>query len=991
MEQETTPRDGVFISYSHEGEEHAARVLALSNRLIKDGIDCIIDQYDPHPAEDWPQWMSRQLREAEFVLIIFTETYLNRWDGTETPGIGKGVKWEVQEVRNYIYDDDSLIKRFIPVVFRAEDTAYIPVRFKGHTHYCFDSEENYETLYRRLTGQEKITKPPVGKKKKLSSEPASVLQFNEGVKESEPVTQPVPVKPDVSLSRLPVSGEYLLGREWELSLLHDAWGRSSVNLFTVVAFGGVGKSALVNRWLDGLAPRGYGGAARVWGWSFYSQGSGDGRQASADTFMNIALREFGDPDPTAGYPWERGVRLARLVRCQKTLLVLDGLEPLQEPAGPGKRGGRVKDQGVATLLRELSFDNPGLCVVTTRVPLEDLSGKVFRPGPGDTPPPGDKFVCLLCLDHLRPETGAQLLRKHGVEGPDKELLAASKTYGGHALALNLLGTYLSEVHNGDIRCAGGVPLLSEEVDDTGHAGRVIAGYEFYLKGEPELELLYLLGFFDRPAEAAALQALTTPDPLPGTTTTFETLTTAKWKRALNRLYSLGLLSEVQEDKPTAQEFFSPTLLSSYLPAFSLDAHPLVREYFSRRLKAMRPKAYTTGHRRLYQYYKGVPEQEQPDSLLGLEPLYKAISHGCEAGLHSEVFKDIYRSRINRGDEYYSLHKLDAFSSDLAALSSFFREPWKRPVEGLSEQDKAEIFNLSGYSLRALGRLRESAQPMEAALEANKEDENWKGAAINASNLSELCLCLGDVGRATALGRESVALADRSGDEGQMFTKRTTHADALHQAGDWERAEGLFRDAEARQKKRQPGYDYLYSVRGFKYNDLLLGRGRSGEVRKRAEKTLEWDTPFGRLLDIGLHNLSLGRAHWQESSSPGSGSAQTARQYLDRAVEGLREAGQQDDLPRGLLARGGFLRWAGEPETARHDLEEAREIAERGEMKLFLTDYHLETCKLELSLKDKNKAKIHLDKAKLLVKETGYHRRDGDVRELEGKEGRKVGG
>ena len=35
----------VFISYSHDSTEHAERVLELSNRLRRDGVDCMIDQY----------------------------------------------------------------------------------------------------------------------------------------------------------------------------------------------------------------------------------------------------------------------------------------------------------------------------------------------------------------------------------------------------------------------------------------------------------------------------------------------------------------------------------------------------------------------------------------------------------------------------------------------------------------------------------------------------------------------------------------------------------------------------------------------------------------------------------------------------------------------------------------------------------------------------------------------------------------------------------
>jgi hypothetical protein len=61
-----------------------------------------------------------------------------------------------------------------------------------------------------------------------------------------------------------------------------------------------------------------------------------------------------------------------------------------------------------------------------------------------------------------------------------------------------------------------------------------------------------------------------------------------------------------------------------------------------------------------------------------------------------------------------------------------------------------------------------------------------------------------------------------------------------------------------------------------------------------------------------------------------------------------------------------------------DLEEAREIAERGGMKLWLADYHLERARLAQSEKDKEKMAEHYGEAKRLIEECGYHRRDGDL-------------
>ncbi len=83
-------------------------------------------------------------------------------------------------------------------------------------------------------------------------------------------------------------------------------------MVTLVAWGGVGKTALVNHWLNMIEHQDYCGAQRVYGWSFYSQGAEEGKQASADEFMQTTLAWFGDLDPTAGSGVEKGRRPAGL-------------------------------------------------------------------------------------------------------------------------------------------------------------------------------------------------------------------------------------------------------------------------------------------------------------------------------------------------------------------------------------------------------------------------------------------------------------------------------------------------------------------------------------------------------------------------------------------------------------------------------------------------------------------------------------------------------
>ena len=93
----------------------------------------------------------------------------------------------------------------------------------------------------------------------------------------------------ISVARLPVTGSDVFGREEDIAFLNDAWANQDVNVVTIVAWAGVGKSTLVNHWLRGMAAEQYRSAQLVFGWSFYRQGS-SGQSSSADEFLDAALR-----------------------------------------------------------------------------------------------------------------------------------------------------------------------------------------------------------------------------------------------------------------------------------------------------------------------------------------------------------------------------------------------------------------------------------------------------------------------------------------------------------------------------------------------------------------------------------------------------------------------------------------------------------------------------------------------------------------------------
>ena len=111
MERPESTSPKVFISYSHDSLEHEDRVLSLADRLRQDGVDASIDQYVPAPPDGWPIWMNSEIRNANFLLLVCTETYHRRAEHSEEPGKGRGVLWEAKRIYNDLYLADAPLQK----------------------------------------------------------------------------------------------------------------------------------------------------------------------------------------------------------------------------------------------------------------------------------------------------------------------------------------------------------------------------------------------------------------------------------------------------------------------------------------------------------------------------------------------------------------------------------------------------------------------------------------------------------------------------------------------------------------------------------------------------------------------------------------------------------------------------------------------------------------------------------------------------------------
>jgi hypothetical protein len=780
----------------------------------------------------------------------------------------------------------------------------------------------------------------------------------------------------------------LIGRDTELQLLNQAWDKAvsgepkRPHILTFVALGGEGKTSLVSKWAAELAHQEWAGCEAAFAWSFYSQGTSEKTQASSDTFLRDALIFFGDEETanSAKHAVDKAKKLAALVGQRRSLLILDGLEPLQyAPTSPTRS--ELKDQGVSALLKALATTNQGLCVLTTRYSIPDLRNFWQSTAPE------------IKLASLSNEAGVALLRSLGVKGTQKEFEKLVTDVRGHALTLNLLGSFLRDAHAGDIRKRDLVNSFKKEGE----------------KGARALSILRLLGLFDRPATVDCLSALWTGEEIGGLTGPLIGLSDAQRNIVLKRLEDARLIT-------VNREHGSDRLVS-------LDAHPLIREYFAARVRMQLPGAWRAAHRRLYEHLRDTTREGDQPTLEDLQPLYQAVAHGCQAGLQQEACESLYYGRIARKDEHYSALKLSAFGSDLGAEACFFIQPWSRLSPALGEDWQAWMLNEAAFRLRALGRLTEAVEPMRTGLEMRTQQEKWEQAAISASNLSELELTLGEVVTAWRDAEQSVTYADRSEDAFWKMGTRTTHADAAHQAGRRAEAKTLFVEAEQMQKKGQPDYPLLYSLQGFRYCDLLLvyperaawksmfpGAGLSPVIHaqdvrtdchvvsQRAAETLKWVTGKLGLLDEALDHLTLGRAALYAAVLEGSGFRllNSDTSHIDDAVSVLRRSGNMDDLPRGLLTRA-WLRFLIGPrtgvESAQEDLDEAWEIAERGPMRLHMADIHLYRARLFHAVRpypwnkfedgtEGRGPKDDLADARKLIERCGYWRRKEELEDAE---------
>ncbi|MGH9935770.1 MAG: TIR domain-containing protein, partial [Blastocatellia bacterium] len=253
----------VFISYSHKDEIWKDRLLPQLKSLQQLDRIVVWDDRQIDAGDQWYPEIKEAMEKAQVAICLISPNYLA---------------------------SDFCVKEEVPFLLQRcekEGVILIPILIKP----CLWELHEWISATQMLPRDGKAVSPDFKDEEDVVFvEVARTIVrklANRGEKTPAPPPRWSPPE-KLDITRLPVTGSDLFGRQKELKLLDEAWESAETNVISFVAWGGVGKSTLVNKWIERMAAENYRGARRVFAWSFYSQGTSE-RATSADLFINAAL------------------------------------------------------------------------------------------------------------------------------------------------------------------------------------------------------------------------------------------------------------------------------------------------------------------------------------------------------------------------------------------------------------------------------------------------------------------------------------------------------------------------------------------------------------------------------------------------------------------------------------------------------------------------------------------------------------------------------
>ncbi len=163
LPETTAKRPVVFISYSWDTIAYKEWVLWFAKRLIDDGIDVVLDQFESKLGRNLPVFVEQSIARADRVIILFTPDYKEKCDARKG-----GVGYEYSIMNADLYDNQAKNDKIIPVLRQGTKTQSIPAFMRQFIHLDMTKddvfEERYQELIRDIYNEPAIVRPPLGDK-----------------------------------------------------------------------------------------------------------------------------------------------------------------------------------------------------------------------------------------------------------------------------------------------------------------------------------------------------------------------------------------------------------------------------------------------------------------------------------------------------------------------------------------------------------------------------------------------------------------------------------------------------------------------------------------------------------------------------------------------------------------------------------------------------------------------------------------------------------
>lgn len=156
----------IFVSYSYDDDNHRDWVRNLAERLRDDGVDARLDQWHLRQSTTIPEFMNREVRRADKLLVVCTPIYQAKVHAKEEGELVTGSGYEGMLISANIFENPKTV--VVPVLARGIWVQAAPSFLKSLRYFDLSDTANWDWQYDKLLDvllDREPTAPPLGPSK----------------------------------------------------------------------------------------------------------------------------------------------------------------------------------------------------------------------------------------------------------------------------------------------------------------------------------------------------------------------------------------------------------------------------------------------------------------------------------------------------------------------------------------------------------------------------------------------------------------------------------------------------------------------------------------------------------------------------------------------------------------------------------------------------------------------------------------------------------